>query len=129
VQTAKKAEVTPNLSSTITISSDLCFSWRKPSLDYRRNWQNQNKSWRANSLNVPRFRAYYSLVSFTVSENSYRTLEAQANEKLQNVYHQLLQANVDKNESEKERKLKEMLSNLQRIFPGMCSRRYAEPMS
>ncbi|KAK7467271.1 Structural maintenance of chromosomes protein 1 [Stygiomarasmius scandens] len=50
------------------------------------------------------------------------TLEAQANEKLQNVYHQLLQANVDKNESEKERRLKEMLSNLQRIFPGVRGR-------
>ncbi|THU82274.1 condensin complex subunit SMC1 [Dendrothele bispora CBS 962.96] len=50
------------------------------------------------------------------------TLETQANEKLQNVYHQLLQANVDKNESEKERRLKETLSNLQRVFPGVRGR-------
>ncbi|KAF5373789.1 hypothetical protein D9758_000684 [Tetrapyrgos nigripes] len=49
-------------------------------------------------------------------------LEAQANEKLQNVYQQLLQANVDRNESEKQRKLRETLSNLQRIFPGVRGR-------
>lgn len=47
-----------------------------------------------------------------------RQLEAQANEKLQNVYHQLVQAGVDKNESERETRLKETITNLQRIFPG-----------
>ncbi|KAJ8515491.1 hypothetical protein ONZ45_g7107 [Pleurotus djamor] len=49
-------------------------------------------------------------------------LEAEANEKLQNVYSQLLQAGVDKNESEREIKLKETLANLQRIFPGVRGR-------
>lgn len=48
-------------------------------------------------------------------------LEAQANEKLQSVYQQLLQAGVDRNESERERKLKDTLTSLQRIFPGMFS--------
>ncbi|KAJ4489920.1 hypothetical protein J3R30DRAFT_7658 [Lentinula aciculospora] len=45
-------------------------------------------------------------------------LEAQVNEKLQSVYQQLLQAGVDRNESERERKLKDTLTSLQRIFPG-----------
>ncbi|KAE9404591.1 condensin complex subunit SMC1 [Gymnopus androsaceus JB14] len=49
-------------------------------------------------------------------------LEAQANEKLQSVYQQLLQAGVDRNESERERKLKETLTSLQRIFPGVRGR-------
>lgn len=47
-----------------------------------------------------------------------RKLEAEADEKLQNVYHQLLQAGVDKNESDREARLKETLASLQRIFPG-----------
>ncbi len=45
-------------------------------------------------------------------------MEAQANEKLQHIYQQLLQAGVDQHESEKEAKLKETLANLQRLFPG-----------
>ncbi|KDR79797.1 hypothetical protein GALMADRAFT_241878 [Galerina marginata CBS 339.88] len=49
-------------------------------------------------------------------------LQVEADEKLQNVYHQLLQAGVDKQESEKEAKLKETLSNLQRLFPGVRGR-------
>ncbi|KAF5389616.1 hypothetical protein D9757_004216 [Collybiopsis confluens] len=49
-------------------------------------------------------------------------LEAETNEKLQNVYQQLLQAGVDRNESERERKLKETISSLQRIFPGVRGR-------
>ena len=48
-----------------------------------------------------------------------RKLEAEADEKLQSVYHQLMQAGVDRNESERETKLKETLVNLQRIFPGI----------
>ncbi|KAJ7773018.1 SMCs flexible hinge [Mycena metata] len=51
-----------------------------------------------------------------------RQLEAQANEQLQNVYAQLLQAGVDKHESERETKLKETLANLQRLFPGVRGR-------
>ncbi|TFK38253.1 condensin complex subunit SMC1 [Crucibulum laeve] len=49
-------------------------------------------------------------------------LEAEANEKLESIYHQLLQAGVDKHESEREVKMKEMLANLQRIFPGVRGR-------
>ncbi|KAJ6561466.1 condensin complex subunit SMC1 [Mycena vulgaris] len=49
-------------------------------------------------------------------------LEAQANEQLQNVYQQLLQAGVDKHESERETKLKETLVSLQRLFPGVRGR-------
>ncbi|KAJ7812847.1 hypothetical protein B0H13DRAFT_2143623 [Mycena leptocephala] len=51
-----------------------------------------------------------------------KQLEAQANEQLQNVYAQLLQAGVDKHESERETKLKETLANLQRLFPGVRGR-------
>lgn len=45
-------------------------------------------------------------------------LEAQTNEKLAQVYQQLLQAGADKHESEREVRLKETIANLQRIFPG-----------
>ncbi len=48
-----------------------------------------------------------------------RRLEAEINEKLQDVHNKLLQAGVDQKESEREAKLKETLSNLQRIFPGI----------
>ncbi|KAG2008796.1 cohesin complex subunit psm1 [Coprinopsis cinerea AmutBmut pab1-1] len=49
-------------------------------------------------------------------------LEAEIDEKLQSVYQQLLQAGVDKTESEREAKLKETIANLQRIFPGVRGR-------
>ena len=52
--------------------------------------------------------------------HSYRKLEAEAEEKLQNVYARLLQAGVDRNENERENKLREMLASLQELFPGMC---------
>jgi structural maintenance of chromosome 1 len=45
-------------------------------------------------------------------------LELEANEKLAEVMQKLLQAGVDKSESEREVKLKETLSNLQRTFTG-----------
>ncbi|KAJ7887553.1 hypothetical protein B0H14DRAFT_1235848 [Mycena olivaceomarginata] len=51
-----------------------------------------------------------------------KQLETQANEQLQNVFQQLLQAGVDKHESEREMKLKETLANLQRLFPGVRGR-------
>ena len=47
-----------------------------------------------------------------------RKLQVEADEKLQNVYQQLLQAGVEKHENEKEAKLKETLASLQRLFPG-----------
>ncbi|KAJ7598927.1 condensin complex subunit SMC1 [Mycena floridula] len=49
-------------------------------------------------------------------------LEAQANEKLASIYTQLLQAGVDRHESERETRLKETIQNLQRIFPGVRGR-------
>lgn len=49
-------------------------------------------------------------------------LETETNEKLADVYQRLLQAGVDRNESEREAKLKETLASLQRIFPGVRGR-------
>ena len=46
-------------------------------------------------------------------------LEKEINEKLGEIYQQLLQASVDRQESEKEARLKETLTNLSRIFPGI----------
>ncbi|KAL4079656.1 RecF/RecN/SMC [Scleroderma citrinum] len=55
-------------------------------------------------------------------KNERTRLEAETNEKLADVYHRLLQAGVDRTESEREAKLKETLANLQRIFPGVRGR-------
>ncbi|EKM82180.1 hypothetical protein AGABI1DRAFT_36117 [Agaricus bisporus var. burnettii JB137-S8] len=49
-------------------------------------------------------------------------LEAEADEKLQAVYQQLLQAGVDRNQNEREMKLRETLANLQDLFPGVRGR-------
>jgi structural maintenance of chromosome 1 len=49
---------------------------------------------------------------------SYSRLETETNEKLADVYQRLLQAGVDRNESQRETNLKETLSSLQHIFPG-----------
>ncbi|THH00454.1 hypothetical protein EW026_g2099 [Hermanssonia centrifuga] len=49
-------------------------------------------------------------------------LETEINEKLLDVHNKLLQAGVDQKESEREARLKETLSNLQRIFPGVRGR-------
>lgn len=46
-------------------------------------------------------------------------LETEANEKLTDVYQRLLQAGIDRTETEREAKLKETLASLQRVFPGM----------
>lgn len=51
----------------------------------------------------------------------YRRLEAETNEKLTEVYSKILQAGVDKTQSERDVKLKETLSTLQRMFPGKCA--------
>ncbi|KAL4072467.1 RecF/RecN/SMC [Scleroderma yunnanense] len=60
--------------------------------------------------------------STIISQLSNSRLEAETNEKLADVYHRLLQAGVDRTESEREAKLKETLANLQRIFPGVRGR-------
>ncbi|KAK4689768.1 structural maintenance of chromosome 1, partial [Tremellales sp. Uapishka_1] len=44
------------------------------------------------------------------------------NERLQETYHQLLQAGVDKRETEREARLKEALASLKRVFPGVHGR-------
>ncbi|KAL0571911.1 Structural maintenance of chromosomes protein 1 [Marasmius crinis-equi] len=51
-----------------------------------------------------------------------KQLEDQTNEKLQKVYQDLLQAGQERGETERERRLKETLANLQRIFPGVRGR-------
>ncbi|WVN85323.1 uncharacterized protein L203_100468 [Cryptococcus depauperatus CBS 7841] len=48
--------------------------------------------------------------------------ETEINERLQDTYHKLLQAGVDKRESEREIKLKEALAGLKRVFPGVHGR-------
>ncbi|PPQ75489.1 hypothetical protein CVT24_013353 [Panaeolus cyanescens] len=49
-------------------------------------------------------------------------LQTEADEKLQKIYQSLLQAGVDKQESEKEARMKETLANLKRLFPGVRGR-------
>ncbi|EJC99202.1 cohesin complex subunit psm1 [Fomitiporia mediterranea MF3/22] len=49
-------------------------------------------------------------------------LETELNEKLAECHEKLLQAGVDRKESERDARLKETLSNLQRIFPGVRGR-------
>lgn len=56
-------------------------------------------------------------------------LTVEADEKLQNIYHQLLQAGADKHESEREAKLKETLASLQGIFPGLSLSLFIPPLS
>ncbi|WVQ78324.1 hypothetical protein IAT38_000409 [Cryptococcus sp. DSM 104549] len=48
--------------------------------------------------------------------------ETEINERLQDTYHKLLQAGVDKRENEREAKLKETLASLKRVFPGVHGR-------
>jgi len=59
-----------------------------------------------------------------------RQKETEINERLQDVFNKLLQAGVDKSESQREAKLKETLSNLKRVFPGklldLCEREQAD---
>lgn len=49
-------------------------------------------------------------------------IETELNEKLAECHEKLLQAGVDRKESERDARLKETLSNLQRIFPGVRGR-------
>lgn len=64
--------------------------------------------------------SFYFLFSCTESSDDvrFRKLKAEAGEKLEGVYHHLMQAGVDRSESERQAKLEETLQNLQRIFPG-----------
>ncbi len=65
------------------------------------------------------FQSWHNVWSLTGTR---RTLEKETNEKLVNIYEQLTQAGVDQQESQREARLKETLSNLQRIFPGVRGR-------
>ncbi|KAG8819272.1 Structural maintenance of chromosomes protein 1 [Serendipita sp. 399] len=49
-------------------------------------------------------------------------LEAEANEKLQDIHAQLLQASAEQRETERDRAFKENLANLQRVFSGVRGR-------
>ncbi len=48
--------------------------------------------------------------------------ETEIDERLQDTYQKLLQAGVDRNETDREAKLKEALAGLKRIFPGVHGR-------
>lgn len=60
----------------------------------------------------------YSKISARLVSVDFRQLERELNEKLAECHEKLLQAGVDRKESERDARLKETLSNLQRIFPG-----------
>ena len=49
-------------------------------------------------------------------------LESVAKEKLENVHASLLQASVDRRESDREIKLRETIENLRRLFPAVRGR-------
>jgi len=63
---------------------------------------------------------YFSVCLHTFLTQIISELQAECDEKLQAVYHQLLQAGVERQESEKVAKMKETLANVQRLFPGTC---------
>lgn len=48
--------------------------------------------------------------------------ETEVNERLQDTYNKLLQAGVDKRETEREARLKDTLASLKRVFPGVHGR-------
>jgi structural maintenance of chromosome 1 len=48
--------------------------------------------------------------------------ETEVNERLQDTFNKLIQAGADKRESERDAKLKETLSSLRRLFPGVHGR-------
>lgn len=48
--------------------------------------------------------------------------ETEVNERLQDTFNKLIQAGADKRENEREAKLKETLSSLRRLFPGVHGR-------
>ena len=49
-------------------------------------------------------------------------METELNEKLQDTHEKLMQAGVDRKESERDARLKETFSTLQRLFPGVRGR-------
>ena len=66
------------------------------------------------------FRSLSHILRNHPSLGFYRHQEAETSERLMEVSQKLLQAGIDRSQSEKEAKLKETLTNLQRMFPGGC---------
>lgn len=94
-------------------------SWRERLGTWRWILRRQNKNWKGSIPNVRgsstfHIDTYYTYRPYPPDSQ----LEKEINEKLHEIYQQLLQASVDRQESEKEARLKETLSNLSRIFPG-----------
>ncbi|KAK5808285.1 condensin complex subunit SMC1 [Linnemannia elongata] len=67
-------------------------------------------------------KAQNELNNLTNERSRIEKTEAELNEKLTNILNQLMEAKLDQRESEKEQKLKETLSSLKRIFPGVRGR-------
>ena len=63
-----------------------------------------------------------SLCSTRVLTTLHSQLESVAKEKLENVHASLLQASVDRRESDREIKLRETIENLRRLFPAVRGR-------
>ncbi|KAG9064846.1 Structural maintenance of chromosomes protein 1 [Linnemannia hyalina] len=67
-------------------------------------------------------KAQHELTNLTNERSRIVKTETELNEKLTNILNQLMEAKLDQRESEKEQKLKETLSSLKRIFPGVRGR-------
>ncbi|KAF9903578.1 Structural maintenance of chromosomes protein 1 [Linnemannia zychae] len=67
-------------------------------------------------------KAQHELQNLTNERNRIEKTEIELNEKLTNVLNQLMEAKLDQRESEKEQRLKETVSALKRIFPGVRGR-------
>ena len=96
------------------------YSLRRKFGAWGRIMRGRNKSWRSNTPSVCGSRTLHiGAHNFHWPHSPDSQLEQELNEKLNDIYHQLLQASVDRQESEKEARLKETLTNLSRIFPGI----------
>jgi structural maintenance of chromosome 1 len=67
-------------------------------------------------------KAQHELSNLTNERSRIEKTENELNEKLTNILNQLMEAKLDQRESEKEQRLKETLSSLKRIFPGVRGR-------
>ncbi|KAF9934466.1 Structural maintenance of chromosomes protein 1 [Linnemannia zychae] len=67
-------------------------------------------------------KAQHELSNLTNERSRIEKTENELNEKLTDILNQLMEAKLDQRESEKEQKMKETLSSLKRIFPGVRGR-------
>ncbi|EJD42066.1 hypothetical protein AURDEDRAFT_168856 [Auricularia subglabra TFB-10046 SS5] len=67
-------------------------------------------------------KARSELAKITAERQRISQLESEANEKLSDIHNKLLQAGVDRRESERELRLKDTLASLQRVSPGVRGR-------